>query len=292
MYSYGGNKKANFIGKCPIQVKGKTFAKKDFKSKTISYSVDAYDLKNYLTDGGVIYFVVGISGTNSEKYQIYFNSLLPFDIHRILQKKDGQKTYSIHLEKFPKECNQIEEIFQDFLFHRVHHIGKTFFGNVHLIHSDSGATYTIWSKSLSEILDGTPKYIYKNLPHNLFIPVEKIIPEKINIANAPVDVAIDGKVYFHGAEVSLMKKNILGGIVLNKGLSIKVNKKGDNATIKTTKKCTISQYIKNVEFLIALSEGHTLSVGNFAVGTNPQMKDDVSLLERELKIYKKYRTIV
>ena len=45
--------------------------------------------------------------------------------------------------------------------------------------------------------------------------------------------------------------------------------------LKPQKKCTISQYIKNVEFLIALSEGHTLSVGNFAVGTNPQIKDDV-----------------
>ena len=114
LYNHGGNKKANFIGKCPIQVKGKTFAKKDFKSKTVAYSVDAYDLKNYLIDGGVIYFVVGISRTNLEKYQIYFNSLLPFDIHRIFQKKVGQKTYSIHLEKFPQECKQIEEIFQDF----------------------------------------------------------------------------------------------------------------------------------------------------------------------------------
>ena len=286
VYSQDGNKKSDFTGRCPIQVKGKTFNAKDFKKSSITYPVAVDDLKNYLKDGGVIYFVVVINQTDNN-YQIYYSSLLPFDIQRIISRlRDEQKICNVRLEKFPQANESIEEIFQDFLFHRVHHIGKNFLGNVHLIHFDSGATYTIWSKSLSEILDGTPKYIYKNLPHNLFIPVEKIVPEKINIANAPVDVAIDGKVYFHGAEVSLMKKNILDGIVLNKGLSIKVNKKGDNATVKTTKKCTIPQYIKNVEFLIALSKGHTLSVGNFAVGTNPQMKDDVSLLERELKIYK------
>ena len=287
LYNHGGNKKANFIGKCPIQVKGKTFAKKDFKSKTVSYSVDAYDLKNYLTDGGVIYFVVGISGTNSEKYQIYFNSLLPFDIHRIFQKKDGQKTYSIHLEKFPKECNQIEEIFQDFLFHSRQQTGKPFLGNLNLMQSTEKATYSILTKSIPEIFDGKPKYIYKNLPHDVLVPVEKITLEKINVANASFDVMIDDKVYFRNVEISLTKGNIVSGVVLNEGLRIKVNKKNDTATVKSTKKCTIPQYLKNLEFLIALSTGRTLKIGTFAIGTNPKMKDDLSRLKSELNIYQK-----
>lgn len=267
LYNHGGNKKANFIGKCPIQVKGKTFAKKDFKSKTVAYSVDAYDLKNYLIDGGVIYFVVGISRTNLEKYQIYFNSLLPFDIHRIFQKKVGQKTYSIHLEKFPQECKQIEEIFQDFLFHRRQQIGKPFLGNLHLMQSTERSTYAIFNKSISGILDGKPKYIYKNLQHNVLVPVEKIILEEINVANAPVDVMIDDKVYFQNAEISFTKGNIVSGVILNEGLSIKVNKKSNIATIEATKKCTISQYLKNLEFLLALSTGNTLKIGTFAIGS-------------------------
>lgn len=280
--------KTNFIGRCPIQVKGRTFVKKDFKSKTITYSVDVCDLKNYLNDGGVVYFVVGMSGTNGEKCQIYFNSLLPFDINRIFQKlKDNQKTYGIHLKKFPYECNQIEEIFNDFLFHSKHQREKPFLGNLHLIQSTEKVNYTIWVKSLSEILDGKPTYIYEQLPYNMFIPVGKIILEEIDITNAPFDVMIDDMIYFQSAGVSFTKGQIVNGIVLNEGLMIKLNKKNDTATIQSTKQCTVSQYIKNLEFLIALSTGRTLKVGTFAIGTNPQLKDDLSLLKRELDIYKK-----
>lgn len=191
------------------------------------------------------------------------------------------------MEKFPKECNQIEEIFQDFLFHSRQQTGKLFLGNLKLMQSTEKATYSILTKSVSEILDGKPKYIYKNLPHDVLVPVEKITLEEINVANASVDVMIDDKVYFRNVEISLTKGNIVSGVVLNEGLRIKVNKKNDTATIKSTKKCTIPQYLKNLEFLIALSTGRTLKIGTFAIGTNPKMKDDLSRLKSELNVYQK-----
>ena len=97
LYSKAGNKKSDLIGRCDIQVKGKTIANKKFKDN-INYPAEVDDLKNYFKNGGVIYFVVGIKKKNSNQHQIYYSSLLPFDLKQIItQLKPNQKTRSVEL---------------------------------------------------------------------------------------------------------------------------------------------------------------------------------------------------
>lgn len=67
----------------PIQVKGKEYNILP-DSDSISYPVDINDLKNYLKNGGVIFFVDAISKTEYND-KMYAKILLPVDIVHIMK---------------------------------------------------------------------------------------------------------------------------------------------------------------------------------------------------------------
>lgn len=91
-----------------VQIKGQK--KNVVKSKSIKYSVQIADLRNYLTEGGTVFFVVCINNERNE-YQIYFRSLLPIDIKPILKKYGKQKSRTIEFEPFPSDSNEVSELF-------------------------------------------------------------------------------------------------------------------------------------------------------------------------------------
>ena len=70
------NAKADLILKVPVQVKG--HIKPNLKKKSIKYSIQYSDLRNYLYVGGTIFFVVYFD-KEDEHYTIYYVGLLPFD---------------------------------------------------------------------------------------------------------------------------------------------------------------------------------------------------------------------
>lgn len=293
LYSKAGNKKSDLIGRCDIQVKGKTIKSKHFKA-TITYPVEVDDLQNFLNNGGAIYFVVGIKPDNGE-YQIYYNALLPVDLQNIIHqiknnKKIRQKTKNIELEQLPKNPKHIEKIFSNFLFHRKHQFSNPLIPNPKTINSTEEITYRFWIDSISDIYN-KPTYVYQVLPNNIYIPIGKMIAKEIDIEDAPLDISIDGKTYFHNATISFTKGNRIHNIHINVGLSIKSDEK-NLANVKITQKCTISQYIKNLEFILALIKGKTLKIGNLAIGNNPKFSHNVSDVENELDFYRKIEKLL
>lgn len=289
LYSKAGNKKSDLIGRCDIQVKGKTIKDKNFKV-TITYPVEVDDLKNFLNNRGAIYFVVGINPDN--EYQIYYNALLPVDLQNIMNqiKNNRQKTKNIELEQLPQKPKHIEKIFSDFLFHRKHQFSNPLISLNKPINSNGEITYRFWTDSISDMYN-KPTYVYQVLPNNIHIPIGKMIIEEIGIEDAPLDISIDGKSYFHNATISFKKGNKINRIHINAGLSIKPDEKS-LAHVKITPKCTISQYIKNLEFMFALIKGKTLKIGNIAIGNNPQFNRNVIDIEKELDFYKKIERLL
>lgn len=69
--------KADLILKVPVQVKG--HCKPNLKKKSIKYSIQYADLKNYLAIGGTIFFVIYINDSG-DKAAIYYADLLPYDL--------------------------------------------------------------------------------------------------------------------------------------------------------------------------------------------------------------------
>lgn len=91
-----------------VQIKGQK--KNVVKSKSIKYRVQIADLRNYLTEGGTVFFVVYINNERNE-YQIYFKSLLPVDIKPILKKYGKQKSRMLEFVPLPSDADEVSELF-------------------------------------------------------------------------------------------------------------------------------------------------------------------------------------
>lgn len=91
-----------------VQVKGKKVS--NVTAKSIRYSVQIADLRNYLTEGGTVFFVVYINNERNE-FQIYFKSLLPVDIKPILKKYGKQKSRMLEFSPFPSDADEVSELF-------------------------------------------------------------------------------------------------------------------------------------------------------------------------------------
>ena len=105
----------SLMGRVPTQIKGtevKTFQELE------SFDVPLSSLRQFLAEGGAVFFVVELSKGTEEK-RIFYNSLLPYDIILYLEScKKSQKTKSITLRPFPRDNNEKVDIFVNFLQNR------------------------------------------------------------------------------------------------------------------------------------------------------------------------------
>lgn len=85
-------------GRLAVQVKGKEC--KSLSKKEISYQMEVADLRNYLSDGGIILFVVLLAEDGTKK-RIYYCELPPVKLRIILKQAKKQKTKCIKLTPFP-----------------------------------------------------------------------------------------------------------------------------------------------------------------------------------------------
>ena len=82
LYNKKGKKKKDIKGRVSIQVKGEE--KSITKKNEIKYPVSVVDLRNYLSDGGVIYFVVYVDKQGNSK--IYYCAMEPLRIQDFLKE--------------------------------------------------------------------------------------------------------------------------------------------------------------------------------------------------------------
>lgn len=114
IYNKRGKRKEDLRGRVAVQVKGR--ANGDFSRLEISESAEVSDLKNYLYGGGVVYFVVFI-GSSNVFHKIYYSTLTPMKIRRILSDTKSKKSRTIRLKEFPTSIQEKETIFADCLDH-------------------------------------------------------------------------------------------------------------------------------------------------------------------------------
>ena len=70
--------------------------------------MDISDLRNYLNVGGTVFLVVYVDedGDNS---QIYYNTLLPFELRRLVSRYGEQKSKQIELKALSKKKSDIAD---------------------------------------------------------------------------------------------------------------------------------------------------------------------------------------
>ena len=106
--------KRDFYARVPVQIKGKLYKKANNDDK-LTYQVSTSDLRNYLNDGGVIYFVVKVFN-NYENQQpvIFYAPLLPFDLKMLLKNNDEKQKIRISLSSFPADIDDMTSIIMNF----------------------------------------------------------------------------------------------------------------------------------------------------------------------------------
>ncbi|MBQ1266716.1 MAG: hypothetical protein IIY06_08105, partial [Proteobacteria bacterium] len=109
------HKKDKLIGRIPVQVKGKEIDISPVSKNTTKFPVEIADLRNYLNDGGALYFVIEVFQKETDDsdefdFQIFYNIFTPEKISAILEAHGTQKTHSIDFKLFPKNKKKIETI--------------------------------------------------------------------------------------------------------------------------------------------------------------------------------------
>lgn len=103
--------KADLILKVPVQVKG--HKDNNLNKQVIQYPVEYVDMENFLHMGGTIFFVVYVD-EEGDHHRIYYAEFLPYNLRRILQKREGKKTKSINMKTFPTNKVDISDVFLGF----------------------------------------------------------------------------------------------------------------------------------------------------------------------------------
>ncbi|WP_069997897.1 DUF4365 domain-containing protein [Cellulosilyticum sp. I15G10I2] len=265
VYNNRNKKKENLKGRVPVQVKGKRVSGSTV-NKEITYPIEVIDLKNYLNDGGTVFFVVYMNEKNEE--QIYYAALLPFYINCLLYEKEEQKTISVKLKPFPITNNEKCNIFLDFVADSKHQKGKVEPNVLSL--KDFSTIKEIDELSFSytglgynpdrpfEYLFTHQVYLYaKPKGLNIKIPVQYL--EKIDVAKTTIkkSVEIEGHEFYTAYEV--LHRIDRDELQFGKSIRLGVYKNGE---VKLDYKLngTLNERICDVEFIIALLKKQKITI--------------------------------
>lgn len=258
--------KENLVGRIPVQAKGKWV--KGFSGKKANYQVSTSDLRNYLNDGGVMFFL--IQSKDCDTYRIYYAALLPFDLRKLLVESREQKTKQIRLEEFPhKYRDGMVHILSDFLSNKKRQ-GKLLpdvFSLQDLKSKDieiGSLEFMVSTNSNSEDelvkeLLGHPHYLYaKPAGWDIQVPVDKVIIEQI-VRSDEVPIVVQDEVLYNQVKlISLPKDERKYQLGKNITITLDTNK----VTYNYTSNGTLNEQIRDLKFISALLNKQEIKVGS------------------------------
>ena len=280
--------KADLILKVPVQVKG--HIKPNLKKKSIKYSIQYSDLRNYLYVGGTIFFVVYFD-KEDEHYTIYYVGLLPFDLKKMLKdyKGDFSKYKSIELKVFPTKKEDIDDIFLNF----AHHMNRQRAAiNSALLSFDSDLpTNTIslgYSTSAAKHYDlpldyffDHETYIYAVLPQKVELPIAHLDRIELFSFTRDAPISIDSKVYFESYTVTRSKSSTV--IRFGKGIQMSFSTAQSLPTkFNFTLSGTLSERIKDAEFMVAALSAHHYEINGGKIAFSEADCANLPTLQKKL----------
>lgn len=259
-YKHSGDnhEKKDLAGRAPVQIKGHKCDEIDNEPK--SFSVDVSDLKNYLQDGGVIFFVVFI--TDKDEF-VYYDCLLPYDLKKILKKHGEQKTFSIHLREFPTGKKEITDLVLNFIRDcnkqkaainaepvTIDDLAKN--GELNTV--SFGFTtvdqerYKLAETPMNYFFDHD-MYLYADLKHGISLPVEHF--EGITVVEKEIrkTVSVKGKEFYSSYRITYRK--VSTEIWFGNSLQMIPNEQNKSCKINFKAKGKLSERIADVSFILS-----------------------------------------
>lgn len=292
VYRNEKQKKADLIGRVPIQVKG---TEKEIISDKASFSCSVTDLRNYYNDGGCVFFLVSVIPQTGES-RIFFASLLVFDLKKILDNAGEQKTFTIKLNSFPADnINEIATIFISFVENsrkQMSFIGKEIFSLDQLAEKGIDVESVSFNTSglglnqfnIGNFITTHDIYLYaKPKGIDIEIPVDKV-------SNAIVSRPIMGKVMVKNTEhypsycVVYEKGN--STFRIGKGISIVLSKSTGKLSLSFKPVGTLSDFIKDAACFIDVVENKEITLNGARLSFHGMVNVDLDNYKQSLLYYK------
>lgn len=295
VYNSDSLKKNSLYGRVPVQVKGKEV--KSFSDETAKFSLKKADLKNYLTDGGIIFIFVEVQ--NVDHCQIYFHKLLPIDIKFILKELGDRNSISKKFDKLQDSNRDLEFICKNFIHHRKKQ-GYSLVTDLDLkIEDFQSIATTIISTSddyraTSRQLLKYGTYLYgRQEGLKLDIPLYKINIEVIKEEDV-LNIGVGDKTYYSRVIRSRTKTDNI--VTLEFGNSFRLRmlleERVKSVQIDFKENGTLEERIYDSSFLFALAKSGAITINSSVIEIDdiPQKDTVISDLEEAIEYYKELIT--
>lgn len=267
------HKKDNYLATVPVQVKGTL--QSTFMNEKIKFRVNLSDIKNYRKVGGTLFFVVYIS-PDGESKKIYYNSLLPFELNRILKEAGSKKSVQIDFRAFPNDKNEITNTVMNFARdmekqtllkngeYNMERAAKEF--------DLSKFKYSFSYSSLGYDYNNSPDYLLK---HDLYLYAHNedgtinIVVDHINCADI-ITQTFDKKVSAGGKEFysTYILKHTREGKEIQVGKSFTLKMQENSINLNYSLSGNLKERIQDIEFMIALIDNQHIYINDEKIPFN------------------------
>ncbi len=275
VYHHAGknHSKDDLAGRVPVQVKGHETDTPE--NDEISFPVEVVDMQNYLKDCGTIFFVVYFD-KDGENEKIYYKNLLPFELKRLLKEAEGQGTKNIHLKPFPTDKDEKANILFNFIRDRQKQLASVETGIVTWEDlakigkmPELSFGYTAVgekAKDPFEYMFSNGAYLYAQTEYGITLPIEHV--ERFEVAGTSLKGEVRvGESVFYTEYRLVFKPHHIREIHIGKSSVYRMEIKQNKAKFSFSLKGTLSERIKDSEFIISVFENGGFTVNGVEIST-------------------------
>ena len=272
IYFYKDTERRNidFVERIPVQVKGND----DNYKENVGYSISRNNLEHYLTEGGVLYFVVYLK---DDSPTVTYASLTPKAIKKILlasdKKKKGRiKNISIRMKPLPTKEDELNFLFLNFIQKRKYQKGfahidwrshESIFKNSESF--DGELEFKFVGKDYLAILDnaitGELDLYYKPKGASVPEPLLDEIAELQLFEEKEMRVQIQGKERLYRTTINYKTRNDYT-VDFKNGCSIKIEERPDSVklTLSYSLSNTLSKRLDGLEFILEVYKNKGITI--------------------------------
>lgn len=233
-----------------------------------------------MMNGGTVFFVVYLNKDTGDVLQIYYVSLLPVMVKKLLDEKKSRRTISVKFHKFPADNARKTELFLNFYEESKKQVSfagkdlpnvddlikKGLLENISFSYTGLGACPD--TRLLPKIIDGKSLTLYANIKGGTApIPIE-YFDEITNITTSKdtnIPISVKGHIYYDKVKTIATADTIEQQI----GSSVKIiapNVDNVDSSIKIHLNInltgTLTEQIEALEFIIALVDNEAFNFGD------------------------------
>lgn len=300
LYANADKTKDSFIGRVPVQLKGKDVDK--FKRSKFKYAISVKDLKAYLHEPTV--YIVCQEKNKGKDTLLFYRKLLPETIKNILKGKDKQDTVSVAMKSIPNSLEDFENILKVFCGDAKKQI--SYANNKPITLKDmkrrniKNFSFVLPSRNMNPVdimgylsTHGSFLYAQINKEFNIEIPLSDEIDSISFESVIKKNIRVGDKVFFneYKNEIKDGRVRTFIGNILEFSFIPDSDKPDYKASFINTSK-TLEENIKNAEFVLALNEKECLNLGDVPIHLKINEQDLIKKLAENVEGWKKLRKVL